>query len=183
MAVSMESYLHMSTDVATPRPLEWLRVAVIGRNPKRTLVRVGVWVVICLVVFKFMLLPAWIDGTSMAPTYRGKGLTFVNRLAYLFREPRRGDVVAIATSGTDIMYMKRIVGLPGETIAFRGGRAFINGHMLDEPYVKVPCDWELEPETLGPEQYYFAGDNRSMPRSEHKEGRQYRQRIVGKILL
>jgi signal peptidase I len=173
----------MASDVAMQPGVGWLWRAVIGRDPKRTLVRIGLWVVICVVVFKFILLPAWIDGASMAPTYRGRGLTFVNRLAYVFHEPERGDVVAIATSGTTIMYMKRIVGLPGETIAFHNGRVVINGRVLDEPYVKVPCDWELEPELLGPDQYYFAGDNRSMPRTEHVQGRQYRDRIVGKILL
>ena len=129
------------------------------------------------------LLPARIDGASMAPTYRSHGLTFINRLAYLFHEPRRGDVVAIATSGTSIMYMKRIIGLPGETISFHDGRAYINGQALPEPYVKGPCDWELAPEALGPNQYYFAGDNRSMPLAQHYQGRQYRDRIVGKLLL
>jgi signal peptidase I len=147
------------------------------------MVRVGIWIVVCVVVFKFVLLPAQIDGASMAPTYRARGLTFVNRLAYVVHEPRRGDVVAIATSGTTIMYMKRVIGLPGETIAFHGGVAFINGRALDEPYVKGPCDWELAPETLQPNQYYFVGDNRSMPQSGHTQGRQYRDRIVGKILL
>jgi signal peptidase I len=173
----------MATELAPQPRLTWLRAAVIGRDPKRTLVRISLWVVICVVVFKFILLPARIDGQSMAPTYRGTGLTFVNRFAYLFHEPQRGDIVAIATSGFSIMYMKRIIALPGETIAFRHGRVFINGSALDEPYVKVPCDWELEPETLGPDEYYFAGDNRSMPRVEHEQGRQHRDRIAGKILL
>lgn len=175
--------LFMATDVETQRPPGRLRRVLIGRDPRRTLVRVGVWVVICLVVFKFILLPAWIDGASMAPTYRGRGITFVNRLAYAFHEPRRGDVVAISTSGLSIMYMKRIIGLPGETIAFHHGHVFINDRILEEPYVKFPSDWEMAPESLGPDEYYFAGDNRSMPKGDQVEGRQHRDRIAGKILL
>ena len=55
----------------------------------------------------------------MLPTYRDHGVNFVNRLAYVFHEPRRGDVVAIRTlAGEHVMYMKRIVGLPGETVTF-----------------------------------------------------------------
>jgi signal peptidase I len=120
----------------------------------------------------------------MLPTYRENGGNFVNRLAYLFHEPRRGDVVAIGLqAGEHVMYMKRIVGLPGEAVAFHRGRLFINGKPLDEPYVKLPCDWEHEPEQVGPGQYYFVGDNRDMPWEDHRHGRAARNHIVGKILL
>jgi signal peptidase I len=120
----------------------------------------------------------------MLPTYKENGVNFVNRLAYLFREPRRGDVVAIGLqAGEHVMYMKRIVGLPGEAIAFHRGRLFINGKPLDEPYVKLPCDWEHEPERVGPDQYYVVGDNRDMPWEDHTHGRAARNHIVGKILL
>jgi signal peptidase I len=119
----------------------------------------------------------------MFPTYKDRRINFVNRLAYLFHEPRRGDVVAIRTSGISIMFMKRIIGLPGETVAFHEGHAYINGQLLDEPYVKFPSSWEQEAERLGPTQYYFVGDNRSMPQADHTQGRADRERIVGKVLL
>src|SRR5258706_94095 len=138
----------------------WLWRLVIGRDPKRTLVRTVVLIATCYVVFGFILLPIRIEGPSMLPTYQNHRVNFVNRLAYLFHEPRRGDVVAIRTSGYHIMYMKRIIGLPGETVGFHEGRAVINGKPIDEPYVKHPMAWEREPLTLGPFEYYFVGDNR-----------------------
>ena len=119
----------------------------------------------------------------MLPTYQERGIKFVNRLAYLRSEPQRGDVVGVQLAGPSIMYMKRIVGLPGETVAFHNGRVVINGVMLDEPYLKLPSDWEAPPETLTPDEYYVVGDNRSMPKELHEEGRAERWRIVGKVLL
>jgi signal peptidase I len=120
----------------------------------------------------------------MLPTYRDHGVNFVNRLAYVFHEPRRGDVVAIGLeAGDHVMYMKRIIGLPGETVAFHQGHLYINGRLMDEPYVKLPGDWEHEPEQVELDEYYVVGDNRDMPWEGHVQGRPKRQRIVGKVLL
>jgi signal peptidase I len=175
----------MATDAEAARGASWLQRVLIGRNPRRTLVRLAVLVApLSYVVFKFVLVPVHVDGGSMLPTYHTRGINFVNRLAYLFHEPRRGDVVAIGLqAGAHVMYMKRIVGLPGETVAFHRGRLYINGKLLAEPYVKVPCDWEHEPEQVGPRQYYVVGDNRDMPWNDHAHGRAARDRIMGKIVL
>jgi signal peptidase I len=146
-------------------------------------VRVIALVIVCFVVFKFVLIPIRVEGPSMLPTYKDHRVNFVNRLTFLFREPQRGDVVAIRTSGISIMFMKRIIGLPGETVEFHEGHAFIDGKPLDEPYVKRPCFWEQEPRALGPFDYYCVGDNRSMPQPDHTQGVAKRERLVGKVLL
>jgi signal peptidase I len=168
----------------------WLRVAVIGRNPRVTLARIVVFVVTCVVVFKFILLPIRVEGISMLPTYKNKSVKFVNRLAYTWHEPRRGDVVGIRLSGPNlfyripgVMYMKRIVGLPGETVAFAKGHLLINGTAQDEPYVQGPCDWNAKPAMVGPNQYFVVGDNRSMPWEYHYKGRVEKEHIVGKVLF
>ncbi len=168
----------------------WLRIAVIGRNPKVTLVRAVILTAVCVVVFKLILLPIRVDGISMLPAYKDKSVHFINRLAYAWNEPRRGDVAGIRFEGTNVfyrppgvMYMKRIVGLPGETVAFTNGQLLINGTALDEPYVKGPCDWNAPPVTVGPNQYYFVGDNRSMPREYHDHGKAAKEKIVGKVLF
>ena len=174
----------MGTNADAAQPQSLLLRVLIGRKPKRTLARIVVLVVVSFVVFKFVLVPIRVQGGSMLPTYKDHGVNFVNRLAYLFHEPRRGDVVAIRTlAGEHVMYMKRIVGLPGETVTFRQGYVFINGKLLDEPYLSLRGSWEHEPEQDGPDEYYFVGDNRDMPWDDHYKGRQTRARIVGKILL
>ncbi len=174
----------METNADAAQPPSLLQQVLIGRNPKRTLVRVAVLVVVSFVVFTYMLRPIRVEGGSMLPTYKDHGVNFVNRLAYLFHEPRRGDVVAIRLlAGGHVMYMKRIIGLPGETVAFHHGRVYINGRPLDEPYVEFRSDWEHAPELVGPDHYYVVGDNRDMPWDDHYKGRAARALIVGKILL
>jgi signal peptidase I len=162
----------------------WAQRVLIGRNPKRTLVRIVVLVVVSVIIFNYVLVPVRVDGVSMLPTYRENGVNFVNRLAYLFHEPQRGDVVTVRLlAGAHRMYMKRIVGLPGETVAFRDGRLLINGQPLEEPYVKFPCNWDMEPKQVGADQYYVVGDNRDNPWEGHAQGRPARELILGKVLL
>ncbi len=161
----------------------WLQTLLIGRNPKRTGIRIIALIVTSFVVFRFILLPIKVEGMSMMPAYKDNRVNFVNRMAYLFHPPARGDVVAIRTSGRSIMYMKRIIGMPGETVAFHLGHTVINGEVLEEPYVKYSCDWEMPPKILGPDEYYFVGDNRAMPWLDHTQGTADRSKIVGKLLL
>ena len=171
-----------SPDAARP-VRDRLSILVFGRNLKRTLVRAVVLAVVCVVVLEFVVLPIRIEGISMEPTYADHSVNFINRLAYLGHAPQRGDVVGIRLAGYHVMYLKRIIGLPGETVAFVGGRVLINGGLLDEPYEKLPCDWNYGPVKLSPDEYFVVGDNRSMPVENHYFGRCERNRIVGKVLL
>jgi signal peptidase I len=166
-----------------PNRPNWLRVILIGRRPHYTAVRIVVLAITCFVTFKFILLPIRIDGISMLPTYHTGQINCINRLAYLRHEPRRGDIVSVRLAGTSVMFMKRIIALPGETLAFHLGRAYINGKPLDEPYLKLPCDWETGSIECSATQFYVVGDNRSMPFTFHTQGRAERERIVGKLFL
>ena len=166
----------------------WLQAIAIGRRPKRTLIRLGVLVLLAFVVFGFVLKPIRITGPSMMPTFKDGGINFINRLAYLRNEPQRGDIVGIRYSGSGlmvhVMLVKRIVGLPGETVGFQGGRFYVNGKPLDEPYLKLASsDWNSETRTLGPREYYVVGDNRSMPFHYHYQGVAERWRIIGRVLF
>ena len=171
----------MSDTNTNPPP--WIQVLLIGRHPRHTLIRIAVLVVVCFITFKFILLPVRIEGISMEPTYHNHQIHCVNRLAYLHHEPQRGDVVSVRFAGESVMLMKRILALPGETISFHNGQAYINGQLLEEPYLKSDCDWSHEPITCGPGQYYIVGDNRSMPFGLHTQGRADRERIFGKLFL
>jgi signal peptidase I len=176
---------NMETGATAARFPGWLRIALIGRNPKRTLIRAAALAVFCflffkLFFFKVIVLPVRIEGNSMFPTYHDHGINFVNRLAYRHVEPQRGDVVGIRMAGPSVMLMKRIVGMPGETIAFDHGRLLVNGEAIKEPYMKsrAPAPF-LDPVKLGPNQYYVIGDNRM----NSDRGWIDRDRIMGKIVL
>jgi signal peptidase I len=164
----------------------WLMTVVIGRRPARTLIRLAVLVAGTWIIFSFVLTPPIrVQGISMEPTFHTGQINFLNRLAYLRHDPQRGDIVGIRFKGTDgirLMYLKRIVGLPGETIAFENGKTYINDQPLDEPYVQS-CDWNMPPIKLGFDEYYMVGDNRSMALGDHTKVQARRQQIVGRILF
>jgi len=166
----------------------WLRVAAIGRRPKRTLARLAALVVASAVVFNFVLLPVRVTGISMEPTYHDQAINILNRLAYVRGQPQRGDVVGLrfatnATGAFHFLLLKRLVGLPGETISFSDGQVCVNGEPLEEPYLKLRSHWNLPGRTLGPDNYYFVGDNRSMPPELHDHGIATRSQIVGRVLF
>lgn len=163
-----------------PVPL-WQRI-VVGRNPKITLIRAAVLGGACWLTFQHVLLPVRVAGISMEPTIRNRSVNLVNRLPYWRREPGRGEVVAIRTTGTSIMYLKRVVALPGETVEIRAGTVWIDGQPLAEPYLEDAEPWEWGPRTLGTEDYLVIGDNRTMPMELHTAGVVKRERIVGKAL-
>ena len=118
----------------------------------------------------------------MEPTYESDSLNLVNRLSYRFAEPARGDVVAIRLAGPHVVFIKRIVGLPGERLIFVGGVIHINGAPLAEPYVKNRRNWDRPEVTLGAREYFAVGDNRGMEQGAHKFGIVDRERILGKVL-
>ena len=161
----------------------WIQILVLGRNPRFTMIRAVLLAVVAFVVFRFVLLPVRVSGGSMEPSYHDNRVNFINRLAYWRHEPDRGDVVGIRFAGRSVMLLKRIVGRPGEEVGFKNGRVTVNGAVLDEPYVKLPSDWNRPPVRLGPDEYFVVGDNRSMPMENHYFGIAERNRILGKTLL
>jgi signal peptidase I len=183
----------IQTPANNPKSSSWLRRVIFGRNLKVTLLRGVVWAVLAVVGYKLSVVHVRVDGISMLPTCPDQSVYWVSRLAYVWHAPQRGDVVAIRfvqaddsisrLEPPDVMLLKRIIGLPGETVAFKGGRVLINGEILDEPYETLGCDWNRRPVTLGPDQYYVVGDNRSMPPEYHTHGTYERNRIVGKARL
>ena len=157
----------------------WVKRILFGKSLRRTLVRAAVLATSSFILFKFLLLPVRIDGASMEPRYRNGSVNLVNTLRYRFREPRRGDVVAIRMAGRQVMYLKRIIGLPGERLAFHNGILMVNGKVTPEPYVKNSCDWNRAEVTIGLNEFFVAGDNRLMPIKAHAHGRVEHSRIVG----
>ena len=144
--------------------------------------RVLVLAAVAFITFTWIFIPIRTDGISMEPTYRSNSLNLLNRLSYRLAEPARGDVVAIRLAGPHVVYVKRIVGLPGERLAFVGGVIHINGVPLSEPYVKNQRPWDRPEVTLGAREYFAVGDNRGMEQGAHKFGIVDRERILGKVL-
>jgi signal peptidase I len=163
--------------------LSAIKRLVFGDNPRRTAVRVLVLATVSVVTLRWLLIPIHTEGSSMLPTYAPDRLNFVNRLAYIARQPTRGEVVAIQMAGPHVLYVKRVIGLPGERVAVRDGTVLINGTPLVEPYVKHRRPWDVQEVTLGPREYFLIGDNRGMSAGEHDFGRADIDRILGKVVF
>jgi signal peptidase I len=158
---------------------------VFGRNPTWTTVRILSVILITLFLFKFVLVPIRVTGDSMYPTYRNGQIKFVNKLAYRNKDPQRADVVAVAYAGKEVLLLKRVIALPGETVEVKSGDVFINGEPLVEPYAKgkIPADngkalGNTPPTPLGRDEYLILGDNRDLSEGYFN----HRRDIIGKVL-
>jgi signal peptidase I len=137
----------------------------------RDVIEIVLLVVITYTPINLMTARAIVEGPSMQPNFVTGQLVIVNRSAYFFSAPARGDVVVLHNPSSSVKddLIKRVIGLPGETLELRAGQVYINGMPLEEPYIKNPCGsncngkWEL-----GPDQYFIMGDNR--PNSSDSRG-------------
>jgi signal peptidase I len=114
-----------------------------------------------LLIRKFIVQASIVPSTSMVPTFLVGDRLFVNKFIYRFQTPERGDIVVFASVVDDKDYVKRCVGLPGETIEIRRGDIYINGKLIFLPGVDVQRDYDyMDPVKIPPESYFMMGDNR-----------------------
>ena len=105
------------------------------------------------------------------------------RLAYLNSEPKRGDIVIFKFPDNEkVLYIKRIIGMPGEELAVRDGHVYIDGEVLDEPYLNVVTAGDFGPYEIPEGAYFMMGDNRNDSADSRywKNTFLYRDGIVGK---
>ena len=118
---------------------------------------------LALVIIVFLYQPVKVEGTSMAPLLSDQERIFINKFVYRFEPIQRGDVVVFwyPLDGTK-SFIKRVVGLPGETVEIRQGRVYVNNKLVPEPY--VPPQYEdltdFGPVTVPEEKYFVMGDHR-----------------------
>lgn len=119
---------------------------------------------------------------SMHPTLSEGSYYWVNRYTYRFAPPRRGDIVVFRRPGDPSReYVKRVIGLPEETVLVRSGAVSINGRRLTEPYAVGATDGDLGPLALGRDTYFVLGDNRMESEDSRHFGAIPLRDITGKI--
>lgn len=133
--------------------------------------------VLVLLVRQWVGCPVLVRGGSMLPTLHSGQLGFINKLAYRFHPPRRGDVVSVWTGNE--LWAKRILALPGEEIEVRHGTLYVNGRPLPEPYGAFRDASDIAPGKMGPDRFLAAGDNRDPSLVVVVT----RDRIVGRMLF
>ena len=122
--------------------------------------------------------------SSMEPSfYEGQRL-LVNKAAYFFGEPARGDVIIFKAPGNrQGDFIKRIIGLPGDTVEVRDGAVYVNGSRLYEPYIKDIPRYILGPQKIPADNYFVLGDNRNNSDDSHQGYLVPRENIIGKSWL
>jgi signal peptidase I len=128
-----------------------------------------------------------VEGRSMQPNFTDDQFLIVSRVNYMFGQPERGDIIVFHyPRNVEQDYIKRVIGLPGETVELRGQQIYINGEPLDEPYINEPCEARLcgdESWVLGADEYFVMGDNRNHSQDSRVFGPVSEQFIVGEALL
>lgn len=134
----------------------------------------------------FLYQPVQVEGTSMLPRLSNQERIFINKFVYRFEPIRRGDIVVFHYPlDTSKSYIKRVVGLPGETVSIRDGRVTINGQPLKEPYVSPSFldHQNFPPLGLEPDRYFVLGDHRDSSNDSRSWGAVDRKFIYGKAVF
>lgn len=157
----------------------------------------GIWETVRFAILAFVIVwpirafvaqPFIVSGSSMVPTFENSEYLIVDQLSYRLEDPKRGDVVIFKyPNDTSKYFIKRIIGLPGETVMIKGAEVSVKDKdgkitVLDEPYVKNLSSNKMETD-LGDDEYFVMGDNREASSDSRVWGNLERHFIVGRALI
>jgi len=171
----------------TAAPPEEPRPSLPLRREARAWTRdVVVALALAMVIIVFFYQPVKVEGTSMAPLISDQERIFINKFVYRFEPIGRGDVVVFwYPLDRSLSYIKRVIGLPGESIEIRRGHVYIDGHRLTEPY--VPPQYadlgNFGPLRVPDGEYFVLGDHRNSSKDSRIFGPVSDRLIYGKAVF
>jgi signal peptidase I len=141
-----------------------------------------------VVMYIFLFQPHQVRGLSMYPTFYDSDYLLTDKLTYRLAQPKRGEVIIFkAPNNEEYDYIKRIIGLPGETVKVSNNHVYINDKVLDEPYLPSTYQtfggkfWQEGQSIPVPDgQYFVLGDNREHSSDSREWGPVPRANIIGK---
>ncbi|NTU46690.1 signal peptidase I [Candidatus Roizmanbacteria bacterium] len=144
-----------------------------------------------IVIYLFIVTPNQVKGASMEPSFHSGDFIFTSKVTYKLRTPHRGDVVVFqAPSNHDIEYIKRIIGLPGDTIMVKEGTVYVNGSALKENYIAAATSvWEggflkeAQPITVPADELFVMGDNRPHSSDSREFGPIPISTVIGQVFF
>jgi signal peptidase I len=146
-------------------------------------------VVVVIPIRVFIVSPFVVDGDSMHPTFQNLDYLIIDEFIYYFRAPDRGEVIVFRyPKDPSIFYIKRIIGLPGETVSINRGTVTVTTAggeelMLDEPYIVNEDATYTRSVSLGENEYFVMGDNRPNSSDSRVWGPLPRKNIIGRVDL
>ena len=143
---------------------------------------VGAWL-----LQHYVIVNAEVPSGSMKNTINESDRIIANRLAYSFGgEVERGDIIVFEfPDNEEILYVKRVIGLPGDIVFIKDGEVYINGTALNEPYIREKTEGEFGPYTVPEDCYFCLGDNRNDSSDSRYWNNTYvsKDKILGKVVL
>jgi signal peptidase I len=131
----------------------------------------------------------YIPSGSMEPTLEINDRLIVDKVGYHFVTPQRGDIVvfnptkALEDQDFHEALIKRIIGLPGDSVEVKDGKVVVNGHPLGENYIQAPPNYRYGPQKVPDGSYLVLGDNRNNSYDSHYWGFVPRQKIIGRAVV
>ena len=123
-----------------------------------------------------------IDGNSMNPTLLNGEYLIISNFAYQLDDPQRGEIIVFRHPQSEMNLIKRVIGLPGDTVEIQNGVVSVNGVVVDEPYIQAAPTYSSS--WVVPEgQYFVLGDNRNNSSDSHAWGFLPTDHILGKALV
>jgi signal peptidase I len=131
----------------------------------------------------------YIPSGSMEPTLQINDHLMIEKVSYHLQKPERGDIVVFNPTDTlkqenyHQAFIKRIIGLPGDTVEVKGGHVYINGEVITEDYIKEIPKYNYGPQIVPDDQYLVLGDNRNNSYDSHLWGFVPRENLIGKAFV
>ncbi len=131
----------------------------------------------------------YIPSSSMEPTLQINDRLIIEKMTYRFQKPERGDVIvfnateALQAQNFNGAFIKRVIGLPGDTVTVRNGKVMVNGNILREFYIKEDPQYNYGPVTVPENEYLVLGDNRNNSYDSHYWGFVPREKIIGRAFV
>ncbi len=138
---------------------------------------------IALAINFFVAQPTLVRGYSMEPTLHQEERLLVEKVSYRFHQPQRGDIVVLKVAQEPIPLVKRVIGLPGETVEIRQGKVYVNGQHLDEPYLRQTPYGNMPARPVPAGSIFVLGDNRNNSNDSRYFGVVPLDDVVGKAWL
>lgn len=141
-------------------------------------------IAIVLTINLFLAQPRTVHGQSMEPNLHDNQRVIVDLVSYRLRMPRRGEIIVLNVPGrVSDPLIKRVIGLPGETIEIKGGAVYVNGQKLNEPYLNQLTTGTMPPQVIPEAHVFVLGDNRGSSNDSRYFGVVPLENILGRAWL